>query len=157
MSYDRDVLAELLNESETEPQPEQAELIRLIYRRESKDVEIKRAQSPGSIQGSRNPAGNRKKKATYYLSEKVLVELCEAKARIKVLVPSELKAKVSMSRIVDYAVGAILEEFNQIGNTSDLMQQFLTESNHPPANTCHKRISILKKPLIPVIRRARSV
>jgi hypothetical protein len=58
----------------------------------------------------------------------VLVELCEAKARIKVLVPSELRAKVSMSRIVDYAVGAILEEFNQIGNgnTSDLMQQFLT-------------------------------
>ena len=127
MSYDRDVLAELLNDPETEPRPEQAELIRLIYRRGSKEVGIERAHSPGSIQGSRNPEDNRKKKATYYLSEKVLVELCEAKARIRVQVPSELRAKVSMSRIVDYAVGAILEEFNLIGNKSDLMHQFLTD------------------------------
>ena len=127
MSDDRDVLEKILNDPETETQPEQAELIRLIYRRGSKEVEIKRAQSPGSIQGSRNPASNRKKKATYYLSEKVLVELCEAKARIRVQVPSELRAKVSMSRIVDYAVGAILEEFNMIGNKSDLMHQFLTD------------------------------
>ena len=127
MSYDKDVLAELLSDSETEPQPEQAELIRLIYRSGSKEVEIERAHSSGSIQASRNPEDNRKKKATYYLSEKVLVELCEAKARIRVQVPSELRAKVSMSRIVDYAVGAILEEFNLIGIKSDLMQQFLID------------------------------
>ena len=127
MSYNRDVLAELLNDPETEPQPEQAELIRLIYRSGSKEVGIEREQLPGSIQDSRNPEDKRKKKATYYLSEKVLVELCEAKARIRVQVPSELRAKVSMSRIVDYAVGAILEEFNLIGNKSDLMQQFLTD------------------------------
>jgi len=127
MSYDRDVLAELLNDPETEPRPEQAELIRLIYRSGSKEVGIEREQLPGSIQDSSNPEDKRKKKATYYLSEKVLVELCEAKARIRVQVPSELRAKVSMSRIVDYAVGAILEEFNLIGNKSDLMQQFLTD------------------------------
>ena len=127
MSYNRDVLAELLNDPETEPQPEQAELIRLIYQRGSREVGIERAHLPGSIQGGRNPEGNRKKKATYYLSEKVIVELCEAKARIKVQVPTKLRAKVSMSRIVDYAVGAILEEFNLIGNKSDLMHQFLTD------------------------------
>ena len=127
MSYDRDVLAELLNDPETEPRPEQAELIRLIYRSGSKEVGIERGHSPGSIQDSRNPEDNRKKKAAYYLSKKVLVELCDAKARIKVVVPSELKAKVSMSRIVNYAVGAILEEFELIGNKSDLMQQFLTD------------------------------
>ena len=103
MGYNRNVLAELLNDPETEAQPEQAELIRLIYRRGPREVGIERAYSPGSIQDSRNPEGNRKKKATYYLSKKVLVELCEAKARIKVQVPSELRAKVSMSRIVDYA------------------------------------------------------
>ena len=127
MSYDRDVLAELLNDPITEPRPEQAELIRLIYRSGSNKVGIERAHTPESYQDRRNPEENRKKKATYYLSEKVLVELCEAKARIKVQVPSELRAKVSMSRIVDYAVGAILEEFNLIGNKSDLMQQFLID------------------------------
>ena len=127
MSDDRDVLEEILNDPETEPRPEQAELIRLIYRSGSKKVEIERAQSPGSIQDSRNPEDKRKKKATYYLSEQVLVELCDAKARIKILVPSELKTKVSMSRIVDYAVGAILKEFNLSGYKSDLMQQFLTD------------------------------
>ncbi len=126
MSRKRDVLAELLNHAPTEPQAEEAELIRLIYRRGLEDVGIERAHSPGPIQNSRDISDRRKKKATYYLSEKVLVELCEAKARIKVQVPSELRTKVSMSRIVDYAVGAILAEFNRIGNKSDLMQQFLT-------------------------------
>ena len=127
MHRNRDVLAELLNHAPTEPQAEEAELIRLIYRRGSEDVGIGKAHSTGSIKHSRYPEDNRKKKATYYLSEKVLVELCEAKARIRVLVPSGLKAKVSMSRIVNYAVGAILEEFNLVGHKSDLMQQFLTD------------------------------
>ncbi len=127
MSYGRDVLAELLSDPETEHQREQAELIRLIYRSGSKEVGIERAHLPGSIQDSKDPEGNRKKKVTYYLSEKVLVELCEAKARIKVLVPSKLNTKVSMSRIVDSAVGAILNEFNLSGYKSDLMQQFLTD------------------------------
>ena len=128
MSYDRDVLAELFNDPETEPQPEQAELIRLIYRRGSKEVGVERSQSAGSIQDSKYSTGNRKKKATYYLSEKLIVELCEGKARIKVQVPSELKAKVSISRIVDNAIGAILNEYNQVGNKSDLMHQFLTDN-----------------------------
>ena len=127
MSSNRDVLAVLLSDPETEPQPEQAELIRLIYRNGSKEVGIQREHSPGSIRGGRNPENTKKKKATYYLSKKVLVELCDAKARIRVLVPPGLKTKVSMSRIVEYAVSAILEEFKQIGNTSDLMQQFLTD------------------------------
>ena len=127
MSSDKDVLAELFNDPETEPQPDQAELIRLIYRSGSKEVEIEREHSSGSIQDRRNPTIIKEKKATHNLSEKVLVELCHAKARIRVKVPSELKAKVSMSRIIEYAVGAILGEFKKIGNTSDLMQQFLTD------------------------------
>ena len=129
MSHDRDVLAELFSEPETDPQPEQAELIRLIYRRGTKEVGIERSQPSGSIPSSKNSIGHiRKKKATYYLSEKLVVELCDGKARIKMQVPSELKEKVSMSRIVDHAIGAILKEFNQAGNKSDLMHQFLTNT-----------------------------
>ena len=66
-----------------------------------------------------------KKKVTYYLSEKVVVELCEAKAKIRVMVPTGLKTKVSMSRIVDYAVNAILDEFNTIGNNSELVKSIM--------------------------------
>ena len=131
MSFNKDVLAELLNPSQTEYQPEEAELIRLIYRRDSsgsKNVSVERTQFPGSQKANKHRENHRKKKATYYLSEQVLVELGEAKARIKVLVPSKLKTKVSMSKIVDYAVGAILKEFNVSGYKSDLMQEFLTGS-----------------------------
>ena len=127
MSYNRDVLAELFSDPETQPQPEQAELIRLIYRRGSEEAGIKRTHSAGSTHDSHNSAGKRKKKATYYLSEKLVVELSGGNARIKVQVPSGLKAKVSMSRIVDNAIGAILKEFNQAGKKGDLMHQFLTE------------------------------
>ena len=127
MSHNRDVLAELFSDPETQPQPEQAELIRLIYRRDSKEPEIKRTHSAGSTHDSHHSAGKRKKKATYYLSEKLVVELSGGNARIKVQVPSGLKAKVSMSRIVDNAIGAILKEFNQAGKKGDLMHQCLTE------------------------------
>lgn len=65
------------------------------------------------------------KKVTYYLSEKVVVELCEAKAKIRVKVPAGLKAKVSMSRIVDYAVNAILDEFNSIRKNRELVKTIM--------------------------------
>jgi hypothetical protein len=59
------------------------------------------------------------------LSEKVLVELYDAKAKIKVLVPKDFKSKVSMSKIVDYAVKAIVDEFKEVGIDNALVQQIL--------------------------------
>ena len=128
MSYNRDVLAELFSDPEIEPQPEQAELIRLIYRRDSEKVGIQQSCSAGSTPDKSRSSGNRKKKATYYLSEKLIVELSGGNAKIKVQVPSGLKAKVSMSRIVDTAIGAILKEFNQTGTKNDLMHHCLTDT-----------------------------
>ena len=66
-----------------------------------------------------------KRKVTYYLSEKVVVELCEAKAKIRVMVSPDLKKKVSMSRIVDYAVDAILDEFNAVGEKCELVKRIM--------------------------------
>ena len=71
------------------------------------------------------PAITPKKKVTYYLSKKVLVELYDAKAKIKVLVPTKVRRKVSLSKIVDYAVQAILDEFKEAGKKSELIQQIL--------------------------------
>ena len=127
--HNRDVLADILNDPQpaSRARPESADLIRLIYRNRAVESEDAIKHSHDPISKKRISKDTRKKKATYYLPEKVLVELCEAKARIKVLVPSELKAKVSMSRIVDYSVSAILEEFSLLGHRSDLMQAFLTD------------------------------
>ena len=45
MSHERDVLAELFSDPDTKPEPGQAELIRLIYRRETKKAGIEKSQS----------------------------------------------------------------------------------------------------------------
>jgi len=94
----------------------------LIYRNErTKEPDLYGLPSPPPS----DEEPSTKKKVTYYLSEKVLVELCDAKAKIKVLVPNAFKAKVSMSRIVDYAVNAILEEFKCIGKDSKLVRDLI--------------------------------
>ena len=128
MSQSRDVLAQLLTDPPEDAPTDEAELTRLIYRRRSYAVEsgVTHLSNYRHHSEDAKRIEDRKKKVTYYLSEKVVVELSEAKARIKVSVPQQLKTKVSMSRIVDYAVGAILDEFNQIGEKSDLMRRFLT-------------------------------
>ncbi|RJQ56458.1 MAG: hypothetical protein C4530_14565 [Desulfobacteraceae bacterium] len=118
----RSVFDDLFEESGADSFPELEGLREFVYRGSPNDESARSMKEEGR---NGNPAG--KKKATYYLSEKVLVELFDAKAKIRILVPPSLKSKVSMSRIVDYAVGAILEEFNSAGRRSDLFQQIIED------------------------------
>jgi hypothetical protein len=121
----QNIFDDLYRDSETESIPGLEGLTELIY-------QTNPSSTPQATETDQNAAPNRqnsrssKKKVSYYLSEKVLVELSDAKAKIKVLVPSKLKSKVSMSRIVDYAVNAILEEFNKIGKKSALVEKIIT-------------------------------
>ena len=124
----RNIFDELYQNTDAEPFQGLDGLSELIYQTEKTEL-------PSGPDGEDNlipfpprqpPA---KKKVTYYLSEKVVVELCEAKAKIRVMVPPNFKRKVSMSRIVDYAVHAILDEFKTIGTDSDLVQSLMAE--HP--------------------------
>ena len=119
-----DILDRVLSDVPNETIPGLSELSDYIYQRNRPTSPILRevnSETPS------RPGKSAKKKVTYYLSQKVCVELSEAKAKIKVQVPSNLKRKVSMSRIVDYAVKAILDEFNRGGKVSPLVKGILTD------------------------------
>ncbi len=98
-----------------------SELSDFIYQRNQPTDSVSMIESTEGASHAITP----KKKVTYYLSKKVLVELYDAKAKIKVLVPTNVRRKVSLSRIVDYAVQAILDEFKEVGKKSELIQQIL--------------------------------
>lgn len=108
------ILNDLLGGSDHETDSRTDELRELIYR---KDESGNKALP--------KPSAASKKKVTHYLSEKVSVELSEAKAKIKVMVPPELKSRVSMSKIVEFAVKGILEELHKKGNDSSLVKKMM--------------------------------
>ena len=122
----RNIFDDLYGDSETDAIQGLDGLTELIYQTDPSSTRqaAEKDQNPAQNHQNSKPS---KKKVTYYLSEKVLVELCDAKAKIKILVPSKLKSKVSMSRIVDYAVNAILEEFNMIGKKSALVKKIISD------------------------------
>lgn len=68
-----------------------------------------------------------KKKTTFMISENISVQLNEAKAKIKIMVPEPLRSKVSMSKIVNYAVKAILDELNSAGEDSELIKKIMKD------------------------------
>lgn len=119
-----DILDRILTDVPNEQIPGLSELSEFIYQRDRPASPILR-EVKSDIPS--RPVKPLKKKVTYYLSKKVCVELSEAKAKIKVQVPPNLKRKVSMSRIVDYAVKAILDEFNQGGKDSPLVKEILSD------------------------------
>ena len=119
-----DILNELFMDSPEESVPGLKGLTELVYRNDQSSKE--RAEKQNFSQPD-TESGFAKKKVAYYLSEKVLVELSDAKAKIKVMVPRGMKSRVSMSRIVDYAVNAILEEFKTVGQKSDLVKNILED------------------------------
>ncbi len=108
------VMNDLLGGHDSESSAHADDLGELIYRK-------------GEATGARGPktGAATKKKVTHYLSEKVSVELSEAKAKIRVMVPPELKSRVSMSKIVEFAVKGILDELDEKGNDSSLVKQIM--------------------------------
>ena len=117
-----DILDSLLTDVPDVTMPGVSELSDFIYRTNQQTNSVSMKESTEDASQAITP---KKKKVTYYLSKKVLVELYDAKAKIKVLVPTNVRRKVSLSRIVDYAVQAILDEFKEVGKKSELIQQIL--------------------------------
>ncbi len=120
----QNIFDELYQDTETESIQGLKGLSELIYQTEpaSAPQDGLTGNHPIPFRPRRRPAT---RKVTYYLSEKVVVELFEAKARIRIMVPAGLKSKVSMSRIVDYAVGAILDEFKAVGEKCELVKRIM--------------------------------
>jgi hypothetical protein len=117
-----DILDNLLTDVPDVTMPGVSELCEFIYQKNQPTGPVLMELPTDNASHAEMP---RKKKVTYYLSKKVLVELYDAKAKIKVLVPANVRRKVSLSRIVDFAVEAILDEFKKVGKKSELVQQIL--------------------------------
>lgn len=119
-----DIMDRILKDIPKETIPGLSELSEFIYQRDRSTSLILNEVDSRVPSRSVTPE---KKRVTYYLSKKVCVELSEAKAKIKVQVPPKLKRKVSMSRIVDYAIKAILDELKQGGTDSPLVKEILSD------------------------------
>ena len=119
-----DILSRILTDVSNETIPGVSELSEFIHQQNRMTSPILKQVNKDVPSRPGEPA---KKRGTYYLTQKVCVELSEAKAKIKVHVPPNLKRKVSMSKIVDFAVKAILDEFNQDGKDSPLVEGILSD------------------------------
>lgn len=71
--------------------------------------------------------GPTKKKTTHYLTKNVYRELDEAKQFLQGLLPPGSKLLASKSKIVNYALQALLEDFEAKGNESELVKKLLKE------------------------------
>lgn len=129
MSEKRDILGELFKDSgECAPAPDQEKLNELIH--VCTDLEP-RAQEPKRKKNVAQSKGKRrkeKKKTTHYLNEDVYVGLAEANLAIKSLLPDGEKSRASKSRLVNYAVYKLLQEIEEKGETSPLIQNILGKS-----------------------------
>ena len=100
----KNILDDLFNKDiENKPAHGFEELSVLVYRGSQKGIE----QSPEPEDKNVTP---QKTKISYSASDRVSIELKDTAAKIKVMLPPKMKKKISMEKIVDYAVKAILEE-----------------------------------------------
>jgi hypothetical protein len=124
----KDIFDDLLKGSEEDSIPGVEDLTELLYRRGQPSTEASTKKSVRAPKQKRKEKTPAKKKVTYYIPEKISVELGEAKAKIKVMVPKELKSRVSMSRIVELALNSIFNELETKGQKSSLVKDILRES-----------------------------
>ena len=123
-----DIFGSILDGIEEDSAHGTDDLIELLYRRGRPSDEVLVKKSAGIPQQKKKEKWPAKKKVTYYIPEEVSVELSEAKAKIKVMVPTKLKAMVSMSRIVELALSSIFKELETKGQKSSLVKKILKES-----------------------------
>lgn len=124
----KDIVDDILEGSVEDSIPGMEDLAELLYRRGQPSTEASTKKSVRAPKQKRKEKRPAKKKVTYYISENIFVELSEAKAKIKVMVPPELKSRVSMSRIVELALSPILQELGIKGQKSFLVKNILTKT-----------------------------
>ncbi|MFZ5760109.1 MAG: hypothetical protein ACOY32_10850 [Thermodesulfobacteriota bacterium] len=68
-----------------------------------------------------------KRKTTHYLTKEVFVELNQANDFLKGLLPAGSKLMATKSKIVNYAIKTLLEDFEAKGEDSELVKRILKE------------------------------
>ena len=123
-----DILDDILKGAEKDSISGMEDLTKILYRRGQSSAESSTKESAIASKKKRKEKISAKKKVTYYISEKISVELGEAKAKIKVMVPKKIESRVSMSRIVELALNSIFNELETKGQKSSLVKNILKET-----------------------------
>ncbi len=128
---EKDLLGELLGQEHDGDVPGMDELDRLIHRwsKPPPGRDAKRSEAGAKATRSRSVKRKRpkKKKSTHYLATETFNELDQAKKAIRSLAPSKIRAGISKSLIVDSALKLLLEDFEDKGEDSILLQKILKE------------------------------
>lgn len=124
----KDIFDDIFNGSEEASIPGIEDFTELLYRKGKPSTKANAKKSVRAPKQERKEIRLAKKKVTYYIPENIFVELGEAKAKIKVMVPKKLKSRVSMSRIVELALNSIFKELGTKGQKSSLVKDILRES-----------------------------
>ena len=95
----------------------------------AKDVAPSSPKKRPTTSGKKSTKETVKKKSTHYLTSEVYRELDEANNFLKGLLPPGSKLLSTKSKIVDYAVKMVLEDFDSKGEESELVKKLLKEKN----------------------------
>ena len=129
----RDVLGNLLQDSPAGGAIPGLDELTLLIERYSQPL-IKEEQVPPS---PRKPAPSRKKrkkqpskkrKTTHYLTREVFKDLGEANNFLRGLLPAGSKLLATKSKIVNYAVKMLLDDFESKGEESELVKKLLKDN-----------------------------
>jgi hypothetical protein len=122
----RDLLEDILGGPQDDSAPGVDELTKLIHR-DAQPTEIVSGKRVATKKGRKTTKKKRprKKKTTHYLSKEIFENLGEAKEKIRDIIPSDKKIRVTKSGIVNSALKMLLKEFELKKEKSLLVKQIL--------------------------------
>lgn len=121
----KDILGDILSGSQNQVVEGLEELNKIIN---LKGISSTTPGNPGKDLLTRKKAtGESKRQTSHYLTESVFQKLGKTKYELRELFPSIPKSKVTKSRIVDLAITAILEEYEEKGLESNLIRKIVSK------------------------------
>lgn len=129
-SNERDILADILNDSHSGNVRGLAELSKLIHMTSPGEtlMPARSNAKKASFPPQNKKKNRRKRKSTHYLNQDVFENLGEAKRIIKDFMPAGSKAIATKSQIVESAIKVLLGEFEEKGENSYLVKELLKKN-----------------------------
>jgi len=133
VKYNKDVLDELLSNSQVHGyvrQQELDELLEMIHNpffndTSLYDYSINLEPDKKEPEKKKKRSRKSKRKTTYYLTENTFKDLGQAKMDIRKNVPEQYRSQISKTKIVNHALSMILQELQLKGKKSKIMQTIL--------------------------------
>ena len=133
LKYNKDILDELLSNSQIHGyvrQQELDELLEVIHNpffndTSLYDYSINLEPDKKETEKKKKRSRKSKRKTTYYLTENTFKDLGRAKMDIRKNVPEQYRSQISKTKIVNQALSMILQELQLKGKKSKLMQTIL--------------------------------